>query len=79
MHVAPRIVVHCCPLLPQILPRHAPDDAQDMPQMMPQTCLRHTPDNAPDMHHMMPQLMPQTPLSIIFDILKAPAFQKYST
>ena len=50
MHVAPRIVVHCCPLLticprccprhgprwcPRWCPRHAPD--------MPQTCPRHDP------------------------------------
>ena len=33
MHEAPRIVVHCCPLLticPRCCPRHAPDDAPDI-------------------------------------------------
>ena len=43
MHVAPRIVVHCSPLLticPRCCPRHALYDAPDMPQMMPQTCPR---------------------------------------
>ena len=49
---------------------HAPDDAPDMPQMMSQTmtCPRHTPDDAP-------VDAPDIPLSIIFDILKAPVFK----
>ena len=38
MHVAPQIVVHCCPLL-TICPRCCPKHAQDMPQMMPQIML----------------------------------------
>ena len=49
-----------------------PDMPQMMPHMMPQTC----PDDAPDD---APVDAPDIPLSIIFDILKAPAFQKYST
>ena len=52
MHVAPQIAIHCNALLticPRCCPRHAPDDATDMP------------------------------LSIIFDFLKAPAFQNTST
>ena len=56
MHVAPRIVVHCCPLLtvcPRWCPSHAPGDAPDIPQMLSQTCPRwcprHAPDDAPDM------------------------------
>ena len=52
MLIAPPIAVHCCSLLticPRCCPRHAPDDATDMP------------------------------LSIIFDFLKAPAFQNTST
>ena len=40
MHVAPRIVVHCCPLLSIVVYgwQYAPDVVQDMPQIMPQTC-----------------------------------------
>ena len=46
MHVAPRIVVHCCPLstiflLSQTCPKHAPQDDPDMPQTSPRWCPRH--------------------------------------
>ena len=50
----------------------APDNAPDMPQMMPQTCPIHDPDDAP-------VDAPDIPLSILFDILEAPAFRKYGT
>ena len=45
-----------------------PDYASDMPSW----CPRHAPDDAP-------VDAPDIPLSIIFDILEAPAFRKYST
>ena len=65
---------------------HAPDDAPDMPQILYKYS-RHAPVDAPDMPQIMPKIMPQKMTqtcprycpSIIFDILKAPAFQKYSS
>ena len=36
---------HAVPYMPQMMPRHAPDDAPDMPQMLSQTWPKHAPDN----------------------------------
>ena len=41
--------------MPQTCPRHASDDAPDMPQMMPQTCPRWCPRHAPDICPITPQ------------------------
>ena len=65
----------CCSLLSIV---------DNVPQTCPRCCPRHAPDDAPDMPQMMSQKCPgvdtlDIPLSIIFDILAASAFRKYST
>ena len=69
--------------MPQTCPRHASDDAPDMPQMMPQTCSRWCPRHInPYVTHISPLMSPRchphiTPNTTPLSPLISPSYQPH--